>query len=133
MGGGEMGAWLGPGIRNVPDPDEYVRLRGDQLVLKDGRYELRITNELEEALFIDRLQLVAVAHPRESDVYPNEGLRSPSHRGAFTLFTTRDPQPPMAAVDHHRHEVLDRLRAIDRRYVDDFRLEGFRVMPKNIR
>ena len=26
MGGGEMGAWLGPGLWNTPDPDEYVRI-----------------------------------------------------------------------------------------------------------
>ena len=37
-----------PGSWNHPDPDEYVRIRGDQLRARDGRYELRITNELEE-------------------------------------------------------------------------------------
>ena len=37
-----------------PDPDEYVRIRGDQLKPRDGRYELRVTNELEETLFVDR-------------------------------------------------------------------------------
>ena len=35
-----------------------------------------MTNELEEAMFVDRLQLVAVAHPSEVEVYPNEGLTS---------------------------------------------------------
>ena len=63
LGGGEMGYWLAPGARNTPDPDEYVRIAGDRLRARDGRYELRVTNELEEALFLDRVQLVAVAHP----------------------------------------------------------------------
>ena len=45
-----------PGDWNTPDPDEYVRIRGDQLRPRNGRYELRITNELEEAMFLDRLQ-----------------------------------------------------------------------------
>lgn len=123
MGGGEMGAWLAPGVRNVPDPDEYVRLRGDQLAPRNGRYELRMTNELEEALFVDRLQLVAVAHPAGVDVYPNEGLRSPSERRPFTIYTAHGPQPPIAAADHHGHDMLEHVRAIDRRYVADFRLE----------
>ena len=26
LGGGEMGYWEAPGARNVPDPDEYVRI-----------------------------------------------------------------------------------------------------------
>ena len=123
MGGSEMGAWIAPEVRNVPDTDEYVRLRADQLVAADGRYELRITNELEEALFLDRVQLFAVAHAAGVDIYPNEGLRSPAARRPLTIYTTQQPRPPESAFDHHGHDVLDRLRSIDRRYVDDFRLD----------
>ncbi|MCV5591572.1 hypothetical protein OFN17_29520, partial [Escherichia coli] len=63
LGGGEMGYWLGPGQWNVPDPVEYVRIRDDQLRARNGRFEIRVTNELEEVLYLDRLQLIAVAHP----------------------------------------------------------------------
>src|ERR671938_1791218 len=63
LGAGEMGYWEAPGVRNHPDPDEYVRIRGDQLRERDGRFEIRVTNELEEVLYVDRLQLIAVAHP----------------------------------------------------------------------
>jgi Tfp pilus assembly protein PilF len=123
MGGGEMGSWVAPGERNVPDPDEYVRIGRERLRPRDGRYELRVTNELEEALFIDRLQLVGIAHPAGVDVYPNEGLRSPAERRPFTLYTTGGPHPPRRATDDRGRDVLDRLARIDRRYVDDFRLE----------
>ncbi|HWN99355.1 MAG TPA: FG-GAP-like repeat-containing protein, partial [Blastocatellia bacterium] len=41
MGGGEMGYLESPGVRNHPDPDEYVRIRDDQLKERNGRYELR--------------------------------------------------------------------------------------------
>src|SRR5213076_1610089 len=64
MGGGEMGYLEEPGRHNTPDPDEDVRSRGDQLKERNGRYELRVTNELEEALFADRFQLIAVDHPQ---------------------------------------------------------------------
>jgi tetratricopeptide (TPR) repeat protein len=123
LGGGEMGAWIAPGVRNVPDPDEYVRIRGDQLTPRNGRFELRVTNELEEAVFLDRVQLVAVTHPVGTDVYPDEGLRSSSPR-PFTIYTTRNARPVVAAIDHHGHDVLDRLVSIDRRPFDDFRLES---------
>ncbi len=121
LGGGEMGYWVAPGVRNVPDPDEYVRITADQLRERDGRYELRITNELEEALFLDRVQLLAIAHPDEVEVYPNEGLRSPERRAPFLIDSVRDPRPPVAATDEHGHDVLDQLATKDWRSVDDFR------------
>jgi tetratricopeptide (TPR) repeat protein len=121
MGGGEMGGWEGPALWNEPDPDEYVRIRGDQLRPRDGRYDLRITNELEEALFVDRLQLIAVDHPAGEDVFPNEGLKQPP-RPPFKLTSTREARPPARAFDEHGHDVLPLVASLDRRYPDDFRL-----------
>lgn len=118
MGGGEMGSWAGPSAWNHPDPDEYVRIRGDQLRARDGKYEVRITNELEEALFVDRLQLVALDHDAGVEVFPNEGLRS--RPAPLAIAATRDARPPRAAVDEHGHDVLPRISTMDRMYPDDF-------------
>ena len=112
---------MAPGIRNVPDPDEYVRITAEQLRERDGRYELRITNELEEALFLDRVQLLAIAHPHDVEVHPNEGLRSPERREAVPRVLGARSAPPLSATDEHGHDVLDRIAAKDRRAVDDFR------------
>ena len=123
MGGGELGYWEGPGARNRPDPLEYVRVRGDQLRAKDGRFEIRITNELEEALFADRFQLMAIAHPRDIDVYPNEGMTgSPKPHRLFAVAGARVPH----AVDDGGRDVTGRIARIDRRYPDGFALERFR-------
>jgi tetratricopeptide (TPR) repeat protein len=125
MGGGEMGDWVGPAIWNTPDPDEYVRIRGDQLRERDGRYELRITNELEEAMFLDRVQLLAVDHPADADVYPNEGLKEPP-RPAFKLYATRGAHPPAQAVDEHGHDVRFLIAERDRQWPDDFAMSAIR-------
>ena len=123
MGGGEMGYWEGPGERNRPNPLEYVRIRADQLRAKDGRFEIRVTNELEEALFADRLQLLAIAHPRGVDVYPNEGMtESPKPYRLFAVAGARVPH----AVDDGGRDVTERIARIDRRYADSFALERFR-------
>jgi tetratricopeptide (TPR) repeat protein len=124
MGGGEMGHLDAPGVYNTPDPDEYVRIPGDLLKERDGRYEIRVTNELEEAIFFDHFQLVAVAHPAGVDVYPNEGLTVPAQR--FKLFTTRETRAPLKAVDDHGHNVLPQILKTDREYPDDFKLHKIR-------
>jgi hypothetical protein len=124
MGGAEMGYLEAPGHYNQPDPDEYVRITADQLKEKAGRYELRVTNELEEALFVDRLQLLAVAHPSRVEVYPNEGMSNPPK--PFKLFVTRDARPPVSGIDDHGHDVLDLISRIDRRWPDDFKVDRIR-------
>jgi Tfp pilus assembly protein PilF len=124
LGGGEMGYWLAPGLRNTPDPDEYVRIPGDKLRPRNGRLELRVTNELEEAVFLDRAQLVSIAHPDGATVYPNEGLKPAPE--PFHLFATHEERPLIEARDEHGHDVRDRLDRIDRRYPDDFAIEPLR-------
>ena len=124
MGGGEMGYLEQPGHYNKPDPEEYVRIRGDQLEEKDGRYELRVTNELEEAMFVDCLQLIAVAHPEGTEVYPNEGMSDPPK--PFKLFATRNARPPLTAVDEHGQDVLDLISQMDRRWPNDFEIDRIR-------
>ena len=101
--------------------DEYVRIRGDQLQPRNGRYELRITHELEEGSSLDRPQLVAVDHRADVDVFPNEGLNQPPG------LHSRSPRRAMRALrlvrpDEHGHDVLP-LRALqDRRSPNDFQI-----------
>jgi hypothetical protein len=124
-----MGDWAGPGQFNTPDPDEYVRIPGDRLVPHDGRYEIRITNELEETMFLDRVRLLAVDHPADVDVYPNEGLKAPP-RPPFHLYATRGARVPPTAIDDHGHDVRALIADRDRRWPDDFELEKIRGYAK---
>jgi len=128
MGGGEMGYWAAPGVRNQPDPIEYVRLSGRQLIPRDGSYELRVTNELEEALFFDGVRLHVVAHPDDSEVYPLEGMVGMPR--PFELYATRARRSPLRARDEAGRDVLPALRAIDGEYVTSFALEPLRGYAK---
>ena len=124
LGGGEIGYWEAPGIRNHPDPEEYVRIRGDQLVARDGRYELRVTNELEEALFLDRIQLLAIAHPAAVDVFPNEGMIDPPR--PFELFAATGSYPPPRAVDEAGRDLTNPVSHVDGRYAGAFSMRAIR-------
>lgn len=125
LGGGEVGYWMRPGVWNTPDPDEYVRIAPGRLQPRAGQYEIRVTNELEEALFVDHVQLVAIDHDTEVGVFPNEGLGAPGS-GQWPPATVRGPRPPVSASDGRGRDVLARLSMLDRHYVDGFALLDIR-------
>jgi hypothetical protein len=129
MGGGEMGDWQGPGAYNTPDPEEYTRIRGDQLQARNGRLEIRVTNELEETLYADRFELLAIDHPADDVLHPHEGLFSPPAPG-FELFAARDLRPPARVTDDAGRNVTSQARALDRHFIDGFPLERFRGYAK---
>jgi hypothetical protein len=123
LGAGEMGYWEGPGVRNHPDPVEYVRIGPGRLVARGGRYELRVTNELEEVLYLDELKLLAVDHPSGVEVYPDEGMTEPPK--GFRLYGVRDVRVP-GVVDARGADATEAARAVDGRYVGGFGLERIR-------
>ena len=119
LGGGEMGNWAAAGVYHQPDSDEFVRITSDQLKPRNGRYEIRVTNELEEVLFLDNLKLVAIEHDADSEVYPNEGLAIPALERPI-LYTTEKAQPPMSAKDKNGSNVLPQIERLDRVFYDSF-------------
>jgi Tfp pilus assembly protein PilF len=125
IGGGELGYWVAPGVRNTPDPDEYVRIPPGALVPRGDALELRVTNELEETLFVDRLALLEVTHPPGTEVFPNEGMRG-GPPAPFTVFVTAGARPVRHAADDAGRDVTADLAAVDRRYVDDLPLVPLR-------
>jgi len=125
LGGGEMGYKVAPGVWNEPDPDELVRIAPEQLRPRDGRYELRVTNELEEVLYLDQIRLLAIDHPADVSVFPNEGMTVPPKPAR--LFAARDPRVPRA-TDHKGRDVTLRLARRDRVFVDELpllRIRGY--------
>jgi cytochrome c-type biogenesis protein CcmH/NrfG len=127
LGAGEMGYYESPGVRNEPNPVEYVRIAPGVLKPREGRYELRVTNELEEVLYLDRVRLFSVDHPADVLVYPDEGMTSPPK--PFRLVAVREPRTPKA-VDHLGRDVTARLAKLDRVFVDDLPLERIRGYAK---
>lgn len=130
LGGSAIGARL-PGDRwNYPDTDEYVRVTGEQLKARDGRYSIRMNNQLEEVIYFDAVKLLAVDHPAETEVYPNERLMPAPPFPAFKLYSTRGARPPIKAADDHGTDILPLVAQVDRRYPEDFELLRFKGYAK---
>ena len=122
LGGCAIGYLLSPGHYNTPDTDEYVRIAPSQLKIKDGRYSLRINNQLEEVLYIDQTELLVLDHPQELELFPNERLMPAPPYPEFKIYGARGARPPVSARDHDGKDVLSLISQVDRRYPDRFQL-----------
>ena len=119
LGVAPLGASSGDGTYFPVDHDEYVQIPGDALALKDGAYELRITEELHEVAFLDQVQLLALDHPAATEIFTNDKFKAPPFP-EFRLFGATARRYPVAAHDGHGRDVRSRLIARDRRYPDGF-------------
>ena len=63
LGVAPLGASSGDGSYFPVDTDEYLQLPPGALAPRNGRYEIRITEELHEISYIDQARLIAVDHP----------------------------------------------------------------------
>jgi tetratricopeptide (TPR) repeat protein len=93
-----LGLPMAPGMLVPPDHDEYVLVRGDQLVPRDGVYEIQLTEELREVTYLDHLRLDVVDHPEDVEVFPDERFTFPPFPRPHT-HTVRKPLAPLAARD----------------------------------
>jgi tetratricopeptide (TPR) repeat protein len=123
LGAGVVGHWVGPGQRDIPRPTEYIKVDRTTIREKDGKLSFRFMEPLEEAVYLDQVKLLAVDHPADLDVYPNEYFASNPPYPAFKVVSSRDARPPVAAHDEHGHNVLPDLLA--HRYFGDFGVTQF--------
>ena len=120
IGAAVIGHWVSPYAHNIPDPDEWIKVDGSQLEAKDGYLSLRLGEPMEEVNFVDQARLVAIDHPANSEVYPNERFKNdPPFSETRTIFTEQ-AHPVAAAWDNNGKDVTATLAKVDHQYVRDF-------------
>ena len=83
---------------------------------------------MEEVVYLDAVKLVAVDHPANEDVYPNEYFASNPPYPEFKVITSRDAKPPAGAWDDKGNNLLPDLLA--HKYVGKFDLLPFKGFTK---
>ena len=120
IGPGIVGEWVGPGEWNIPDPTEYLKVDGALVKPKNGRLSFRLAEVMEEITYLDHARLLAIDHPADVEVNPNEYFASQPPFPEFKVVTSRNVRTPRSAIDDRGRNVLDLLLARDRRYVTGF-------------
>jgi tetratricopeptide (TPR) repeat protein len=125
LGAGSMGELEPDGGCRPPRPEESIKIEPDQLVPLDGRYVLKVAEPMDEAIYLDRLQLVVLDHPADMRVYPDERFVSSGPPASQDLLAVGKEIVPVEARDHRGRDVTQSLRAWDRDTVHGFAPRGW--------
>lgn len=98
---------------------EYLLIPGEKLQPRAGVYTVKITEELWEAVYLDKAGLVAVDHPDSVDVFADERFVPPPFPGR-EVYRVGHKWLPVSARDGRGHDLLPRLSAYDFQYASDF-------------
>ena len=102
-----------------PDHDEYVLVTAEQLAERDGQYVLQFTEELREVTYLDQARLIAIDHPADSRILPNERFCFPPFPEEHLFVIERD-LPPSAALDDQGRDWSEELSTVDERFAVPF-------------
>jgi Tfp pilus assembly protein PilF len=128
IGPGVVGHWIAPGERDVPDPDEYLKVSGRSVKARNGLLSFRFLEPMEETVYLDQVRLLAIDHPAAYEIFPNERFVSAPPFPEFRVIASQNAHPPAGAWDDRGHDVLPLITKADRKYVTDFedlRFTGF--------
>ena len=130
LGVAPLGASSGDGHYFPVDHDEYIQIPGEALALRNGRYEVRVTEELSEVAYLDETKLIAVDHPAITEIYTNDKFKSPPFP-EFRLFPVARRIYPRRA-EQNGTSVLSAITTRDRVYAARFarNLAGVAAMNK---
>jgi len=120
LGVAPLGASSGDGNYFPVDHAEYVQIPAEALAPVGGQYEVGITEELHEVSYLDQVQLIALDHPRDVEIFTNEKFKSPPFP-EFRLFGVSRRISPVAAHDDRGREVLASILRRDGIYAGGFR------------
>ncbi len=106
------------GTASIAATEEWYKIGGDQLVPRDGYYDLRITGELWETFYYDSLALMVVDHPVGTEIFTDERFKVPAMKPE--VITVGPVHKIVRAVDDTGRNVTDIIRDLDGNYLDTF-------------
>ncbi len=120
IGAGVVGHWFTPTRRNIPNSGEWIKVDGDRLAIVNGKLSLRFIEPMEEVNYIDQLRLVAVDHPDNVEVNPDERFLDDPPFASGRVVASAGAHLPLGAWDGEGHDVLDKLSRRDHQFASGF-------------
>ena len=127
IGAGVVGHWVGPNQRDIPNPQEYVKVDSSIAKIRNGKLSFRFMEPMEEVVYVDQLRLLAVDHPANYSVNSNQSFLSNPPYPDFKLVPSRasDLRPVAGAWDNEGRDVAPQLAKVDHQFVNDLKVLQF--------
>ncbi|MEN1726892.1 MAG: FG-GAP-like repeat-containing protein [Pseudomonadota bacterium] len=116
LGVGGVGFFLSPGEYAPPRPWEFFRFPEGSLAPRNGRYEIKIGEPMEEIAYIDHVRLHVHDLPPGWRLTVDERLHGgggPAPTGAPVFYREASRLWPVAAVNDRGEDVLDTVLTVD--------------------
>jgi tetratricopeptide (TPR) repeat protein len=120
IGAAVVGHWFTPTRRNTPNPGEWIKVDGAQLAPVNGKLSLRFMEPMEEVNYIDQLRLVAVDHPENVEVNPDERFLDDPPFASGRVVASEGARLPVGAWDGEGRDVLNQLSRRDHKFASGF-------------
>ena len=120
IGAGVVGHWFTPQRRNIPNPGEWIKVDGVLVEPVNGKVSMRFMEPMEEVNYIDQLRLVAVDHPGNAEVNPDERFLDDPPFASGRVVASAGARPPVGAWDGEGRDMLDALSRRDHAFASGF-------------
>jgi len=120
IGAAVVGHWFTPKRRNTPNPGEWIKVDGAKLAPMNGKLSLRFMEPMEEVNYIDQLRLIAVDHPENVEVNPDERFLDDPPFASGHVVATQGARLPLGAWDGEGQDVLDQVSLRDHTFASGF-------------
>jgi hypothetical protein len=124
IGAAVVGHWFTPARRNTPDPGEWVKIDGASVATVHDKVSVRFMEPMEEVNYIDQLRMMAVDHPENVEVNPDERFLDDPPFASGRVVASASAHLPAGAWDGEGRDALGLLSRRDHKFAS-----GFTALP----
>ena len=99
---------------------DYIKIPGEFLKPKKGKYSIQVTDELWETIYFDKIQLIVLDHPDSIEIFVDERF-TPPRNSDYKVYQVREKYIPVSAINKNGTNLLPSIAKKDDKYVSNFK------------
>jgi hypothetical protein len=125
-----LGIMAGEPLYAFPNStDEYIKIPSNILKPQKNKYTLQFTTELWETPYLDKVELLVVDHPKETNIYIDETFMPPPFK-PLKIYNVQNKYLPKKAVDGFGDNILEKIIKSDKIYLSNITSDQYQGVTK---